>query len=60
LIDATGADEMMLTGQIFDHAARLRSFEIVSQVHEKMASDRLEPRGDADRPGRGLAAGGSG
>jgi luciferase family oxidoreductase group 1 len=32
LIEATGADELMLTGQIFDHEARLRSFEIVSQV----------------------------
>jgi luciferase family oxidoreductase group 1 len=26
----TGADELMLTGQIFDHAARLRSFEIAA------------------------------
>ena len=34
LIDATDADELMLTGQIFDHAARLRSFEIVAQVHD--------------------------
>ena len=40
LIDATDADELMLTGQIFDHAARLRSFEIVSQVHETMAAER--------------------
>jgi len=29
----TGADELMVTAQIFDHAARLRSFEITSQVH---------------------------
>ncbi|HEX4736133.1 MAG TPA: LLM class flavin-dependent oxidoreductase [Allosphingosinicella sp.] len=28
----TGADELMITSQIFDHAARLRSFEIVAQV----------------------------
>jgi luciferase family oxidoreductase group 1 len=28
----TGADELMITGQIFDHAARLRSFEIVAQA----------------------------
>ena len=28
----TGADELMLTGQIFDHAARLRSFEIAAQA----------------------------
>ena len=28
--ERTGADELMLTSQIFDHAARLRSFEIVA------------------------------
>ena len=28
----TGADELMLTGQIFDHAARLRSFEIAAEA----------------------------
>ena len=33
-IGATGADEILVTGHIHDHAARLRSFEIVSQVHE--------------------------
>ena len=26
--ERTGADELMLTSQAFDHAARLRSFEI--------------------------------
>jgi len=41
LLDATDADELMLTGQIFDHAARLRSFEIVAQVHKEMATDML-------------------
>jgi len=30
--DETGADELMVTAQIFDHAARLRSFEIVAEV----------------------------
>jgi luciferase family oxidoreductase group 1 len=29
----TGADELMVTAQIFDHAARLRSFEILAKVH---------------------------
>ncbi len=29
-IDATQADEIIVTAQIFDHAARLRSFEIVA------------------------------
>ena len=28
----TGADELMLTSQIFDHGARLRSFEITAQA----------------------------
>jgi len=31
VIEATNADELILTGQIFDHAARLRSFEIAAQ-----------------------------
>jgi luciferase family oxidoreductase group 1 len=29
---ATRADELLVTGHIYDHAARLRSFEIVSEV----------------------------
>jgi luciferase family oxidoreductase group 1 len=32
-IDRTGADEIMVAGQIFDHAARLLSFEITAQAH---------------------------
>jgi luciferase family oxidoreductase group 1 len=32
-IARTGPDEIMVTSQIFDHAARLRSFEIVSAAH---------------------------
>jgi alkanesulfonate monooxygenase SsuD/methylene tetrahydromethanopterin reductase-like flavin-dependent oxidoreductase (luciferase family) len=28
--ERTGADELMVTSQIFDHTARLRSFEIVA------------------------------
>jgi luciferase family oxidoreductase group 1 len=31
-IKRTGADELMITSQIFDHAARLRSFEIAAEV----------------------------
>ena len=30
----TGADELMVTAQIFDHAARLRSFEIAAEAVE--------------------------
>jgi len=32
-IKQTRTDEIMMTGNIFDHAARLRSFEIAAQVH---------------------------
>jgi luciferase family oxidoreductase group 1 len=32
LIDETGADEIIATSQIFDHAARIRSFEIAADV----------------------------
>jgi luciferase family oxidoreductase group 1 len=32
-IARTGADELMVTAQIFDHAARVRSYEIAAEVH---------------------------
>jgi luciferase family oxidoreductase group 1 len=32
LVERTGADELILTSQIYDHAARLRSFELVQAV----------------------------
>jgi luciferase family oxidoreductase group 1 len=35
-VAATGADELMVTSQIFDHAARLRSYEIAAQVRERL------------------------
>ena len=35
-IDRTGADELMITSQIFDHAARLRSYEITAEIHKTM------------------------
>lgn len=31
-IDATGVDELMLTGQIYDHRARLRAYEIAARL----------------------------
>ena len=37
-IAATGADELMVASQIFDHAARLRSYEITAGIR-----DSLEP-----------------
>jgi luciferase family oxidoreductase group 1 len=33
-IARTGADELMITSQIYDHAARLRSYEITAQVRD--------------------------
>jgi luciferase family oxidoreductase group 1 len=40
--ERTGADELMLTSQIFDHRARLRSFEIVARG---IGQERVERRG---------------
>jgi alkanesulfonate monooxygenase SsuD/methylene tetrahydromethanopterin reductase-like flavin-dependent oxidoreductase (luciferase family) len=37
LIADTAADELMTTGQIYDHAARLRSFEIAAGVRDRLA-----------------------
>jgi hypothetical protein len=34
---ATGADEIMVTGQIFEHSARVRSFEIVAEAMRELA-----------------------
>ena len=33
----TGADELIVTAQIFDHQARLRSFEITAEAHRAIA-----------------------
>ena len=38
----TGADELMITSQIYDHAARLRSFQITAQAHRDL-SQPLDP-----------------
>jgi luciferase family oxidoreductase group 1 len=35
-IEVTGVDELMLTGQIYDHAARLRAFEIAAALRAEM------------------------
>jgi luciferase family oxidoreductase group 1 len=39
-IEATKADEIMVTAQIYDHAARLRSFEIVAEVRDALNAGR--------------------
>lgn len=38
-IDDTGADELMITAQMYDHAARLRSFGIVSEVRASLRNN---------------------
>lgn len=38
LIEDTGADELIVTAQIFDHSARLRSFELAAEVFRELAA----------------------
>jgi alkanesulfonate monooxygenase SsuD/methylene tetrahydromethanopterin reductase-like flavin-dependent oxidoreductase (luciferase family) len=44
-IHATQIDELMITGQIYDHAARVRSYEITMEQREKLASDKQRRAG---------------
>ena len=37
-IARTGADELMVTAQVFDHTARVRSYEILAGVHREMSA----------------------
>jgi len=36
-IDRTGADELMIASQMFDHSARLRSYEIAAELRKQLA-----------------------
>ena len=36
--ERTGADELIITSSIFDHAARLRSFEIAAETRAAIAA----------------------
>jgi len=38
LIEDTQADELIVTAQIYDHAARLRSYELLAEVHRDFKS----------------------
>ena len=40
-VERTGADELMITSQIFDHTARLRSFEIAAESLGDVALGRI-------------------
>jgi hypothetical protein len=35
-LERTGADELMVAGQIYDHGARLRSYEIALQAAQEL------------------------
>jgi luciferase family oxidoreductase group 1 len=37
-IDRTAADELIVASQIYDHAARLRSYEILANAHEDLTA----------------------
>jgi alkanesulfonate monooxygenase SsuD/methylene tetrahydromethanopterin reductase-like flavin-dependent oxidoreductase (luciferase family) len=36
-VERTGADELMITSQMFDHDARLHSYEIAAQVRARLS-----------------------
>lgn len=36
LIEKTGADELMVASAIYDHGARLRSYEILAEVWKEL------------------------
>jgi len=42
LVARTGADELMVATQIFDHHARLRSYEIAAEAREPLVEGRVE------------------
>ncbi|KAF1071436.1 MAG: hypothetical protein GAK39_01273 [Variovorax sp.] len=35
-IERTGADELMITSQVFDHASRLRSYELLARIRDSL------------------------
>ena len=37
IAESTGADELILAGQIYDHTARLRSFELAADLQLRSA-----------------------
>ncbi|CAN5163953.1 LLM class flavin-dependent oxidoreductase [soil metagenome] len=44
-IARTGADELMITSQIFDHAARLKSYEITAEIMREASSPQVQFEG---------------
>jgi luciferase family oxidoreductase group 1 len=41
LVERTGAEELMVTTPVFDHAARLRSFELLMTARESLAREEV-------------------
>ena len=41
LVAETGADELMIVSDVYDHAARLRSFELIAEAAKAKAEDAL-------------------
>jgi alkanesulfonate monooxygenase SsuD/methylene tetrahydromethanopterin reductase-like flavin-dependent oxidoreductase (luciferase family) len=39
-IETTSADELIVASAIYDHAARLRSYEILADVHKALRRER--------------------
>lgn len=50
LVEATGADEIIATAQIFDHDARLHSFEIAAGVFEEINAARANSAPEPSLP----------
>ena len=42
IIDLTQADELILAAHLYDHKARLRSFEIAAHVRDRIAATELK------------------
>jgi luciferase family oxidoreductase group 1 len=47
-IEITQPDEIIATAHLYDHQARLRSFELLSQIHVKLASEELRQNINAE------------
>ena len=43
-VERTGADELIITSQIFDHAARLESYRLVAEARTKVTAGAGQPK----------------
>jgi luciferase family oxidoreductase group 1 len=48
LVERTGADELMLTTMVYDHADRIRSYEIVAELYELPGAAVSSQAGSSD------------